>query len=868
MLNKIARLLLCFVFILNYISLDAVVKFPPERAILPNGLRVVVVQDKSLPLAAGTILFDTSSFYYTNPNIGVDTIYTSLLRYAQTGQSSRFDFNEELESLGLLPEFGAYNDYIHASFDGSSEDVNTIIQALYSIGFDLQPSQEDFTRAKNTALRQLETNKRFPSASGLMERQIWSDLFGDEIPSCLAPICHEGLNSIEFSDVEQFQNEVFLPNNAVVVIVGDVNSSEIFTKCMEVFGELQASTKTTVTTICKGSAESSGTTYKVDYYNIDQTHVLLGFKAPCYTGRLMPATYLWQYLLHDINDSWLENNIGRNFPDLENVFARYIPLSQKGVFLVGFTSNNPNVEVVINRVLSSLSTLYVAPPRGGELQRAINLMQLDELETRESRMSRAFELGLSELKGTFRIADSFYTSLNRISQSDMTIAAQKVFSGGNFAVRIAKPVSQKELEESRVVSKKLENGASIIVRANPGSEFLGLTMVFGVDSCAEDDRERALNVLVAETISDYINDKDNRRVRNRLDEIGARLEAVYDGDAILMTARAQTHRLDNLLEFIGQFLNRPAYPRPFFERARKRMIEQRQQQSLVPSTIIRNKLMDKMYPGMNVGLNEIDAELLELITFEEVQEYYRKWAVASNLSVAAVGNFSPEATLKSLKNTFGNLESGKRTQTSTCPIWAREPLEKTSIIRVELPPSETEAIIAVGFRMKPFLDVQDPEELYYIFGANSVLAHILFISSNAIVGQQLRDIDALISLNGFYRTNNLISVLGFSTSVAVEKVDESVEIINNLLESISEMDISEGDILKAGRNISSFFNRTLQTSDAQAATLARYFWYGLKEDYLDQLLETFSKTKPEHVIKGARRNFDNWLMIIGVPAGQ
>jgi len=57
--RNIATLVLISVFALVAGNLFALVKSPPEKAILPNGLRVIVVEDRSLPVAAAGIIFNT-----------------------------------------------------------------------------------------------------------------------------------------------------------------------------------------------------------------------------------------------------------------------------------------------------------------------------------------------------------------------------------------------------------------------------------------------------------------------------------------------------------------------------------------------------------------------------------------------------------------------------------------------------------------------------------------------------------------------------------------------------------------------------------------------------------------------------------------
>jgi len=108
-------LVLLVIFTLVTVHLSALVKSPPEKAILPNGLRVIVVEDKSLPVAAVGLLFNTRVFYQNNRNSGLGRIYRSLIESADFVGESRFDFNARLEKVGVINEFGGGQDMFYAA---------------------------------------------------------------------------------------------------------------------------------------------------------------------------------------------------------------------------------------------------------------------------------------------------------------------------------------------------------------------------------------------------------------------------------------------------------------------------------------------------------------------------------------------------------------------------------------------------------------------------------------------------------------------------------------------------------------------------------------------------------------------------------
>ena len=220
---------LAIMFSLVSMTLPALVKSPPEKALLPNGLRVIVVEDKSLPVAAAGLIFNSSVYYQKNCNSGLGRIYRSLLESAGFAGESRYDFNARLEKVGILNEFGGGQDMFYAAATGNADQLPLILESLCRLGFSLKPEAKDFDTAKNEAVRYAASARKFPQSTGLMERMIWKDLYPDQAVDCRGPVNEEKLAKIELSDLKAFAETVFVPNNAVLVVIGDVSASDVFT---------------------------------------------------------------------------------------------------------------------------------------------------------------------------------------------------------------------------------------------------------------------------------------------------------------------------------------------------------------------------------------------------------------------------------------------------------------------------------------------------------------------------------------------------------------------------------------------------------------------------------------------------------------
>lgn len=859
-----ATLVVIFALIFSATQLFALIKSPPEKAILPNGLRVIVVEDKSLPLAAVGLMFNSQNFTQDNCNVGFGKIYRSLLENSGFSSKSRFDFNAGLEKIGVTTDFGGGQETFYAACQGNADQLEKMFEALNNLGFSLNPTIEDFAHAKKEALRFVKTSKKFPLSTGLMNRAIWKDLFPDEGTECHGPIEEDKLNRIEFGQLKSFVEKVFVPNNAVLFVVGDVNASSVFKSSMKKFGSLKANiveSPTKVTEVVAGSRKKE----IIEFYDVDNTQVLIGFEAPCFSSPDMAVARLWKTAFHGVNNSWLEMVVGKDFPELKDLHANYLPGKNKGLFVIGFTSKDADVNRPINFILSSVANMFNDPPRNENLRSLIEMQQLRDLERRETRLDRGYDLGFSEIMDSYRIADGMVSAYSRVTPEDFKRVAKKMFSTNKYVIRIAHPLKMQVAEETPVQMKVLDNGARIMVRNFAGSEVVGVTLLFGIDSCVGNEKENKMDRLVAEMIASFVNDKENRRLNRQLDRVGASLGAAFTNNYLVLSAKTQKQNLGELVTLLRDLVKFPDYSDKFFKKSKRKILKRLEDEKNSTSHLINKHIMDSLYPGLNFFSTGFSSQEIEKISFKEIQKFYRSWAVAGNLYITAVGNFDPQKTIETLSSAFKDISPGVAAIRTQCPAWVGEPLDKTVVTKIALPASNENAIISVAFRMKPFLVLNDKEALRTNFGANLVISHVLFSSSNAILAEELRKIDAYRGLVGNYHTSQTHAIFFFMAEVPREKVGEAKALIEKVLAEIPQWNISKDNIVAAGLNLRSIFNRVLEKSDMQAGVLASFLYNGLKEDFLHEILGIYSSVTIDDVKRAASENFNNYFMLIGEP---
>lgn len=209
----------------------------PQTFELPNGLKVLVVENHKLPRVSYNLTIDNAP--YVEGNIkGVSDMMSSLLGNGTT-TISKDDFNEEVDFLGASINFGANG----ASASGLSKYSKRIMELMADGAINPVFTQEEFDKEKAKFIEGIKSEeKSVPSIARRVERVL---AYGKDHPNG-EYVSTETINAISLNDVVQNYTSYYTPQNAYLVIVGDVKFEDVKASVSELFGPWKKATSPTV----------------------------------------------------------------------------------------------------------------------------------------------------------------------------------------------------------------------------------------------------------------------------------------------------------------------------------------------------------------------------------------------------------------------------------------------------------------------------------------------------------------------------------------------------------------------------------------------------------------------------------------------
>ncbi|WP_310991486.1 M16 family metallopeptidase [Aequorivita marina] len=204
---------------------------------LTNGLKVLVVEDHTLPAVRLQLIID-NPIHAAGEKAGVESILSAMMGNGTTS-ITKDDFNEEVDYLGASISFGAER----ANASALSEYFPRIMELMADAIKNPLFTQEEFNKEKDKLIDALKSQEKNVSAAAKNVRSAL--IYGKNHPKGEFTTI-EKVEKLTINDVRAYYDDYFNPKNAYLAVVGDVNKSEVEALVRQYLSDWKQSTVPTV----------------------------------------------------------------------------------------------------------------------------------------------------------------------------------------------------------------------------------------------------------------------------------------------------------------------------------------------------------------------------------------------------------------------------------------------------------------------------------------------------------------------------------------------------------------------------------------------------------------------------------------------
>jgi len=207
----------------------------PAETELGNGLKVIIVENHNLPKISYQLYIDNPPMM-EGSKVGMASIFGELLG-AGTKDIPKDEFNEMIDFMGAS-FYPNSNGFYASSLTKHSDKLLVLLKSVI-----MQPAfdEKEFEKVKTKLLSGLEASKSEAKSMSTNASNVVN--YGKNHPYGEV-LTEKTIANITIEDVKNYYNTYFRPNNAYLVIVGDITPDEAKGKVRQFFNDWTKSSET------------------------------------------------------------------------------------------------------------------------------------------------------------------------------------------------------------------------------------------------------------------------------------------------------------------------------------------------------------------------------------------------------------------------------------------------------------------------------------------------------------------------------------------------------------------------------------------------------------------------------------------------
>jgi zinc protease len=341
-----------------------------EGRTLDNGLKVLTVKDRKLPLVNLVLMIKRGAEADEEGKSGQADLALEMLTLGTQRRSSE-EIALEVDSLGARLGFSSAWDCSFIELDGLSEDVCSLLDILSDMVLHPMFPKSEFDQLKERRIASL--------IQDLDESEIVADIQFVQSIFEGTPYGHprhgtvDSVRSLSLADLEGFHDRYVVAGRCVLLVVGDIDSEEVFETAEALLGSLKRGSETPSQDVFSKPKRPHRVVRIIHRADLTQSQIRMGH--PC-IQRTSPDHDFFQVANYILGGGGFSSRLMEKIRSQKGytygISSHFKGREQPGPFVISTFTPNENVPAVVREVLEVLDAFVVEGPTSKELEEAKN----------------------------------------------------------------------------------------------------------------------------------------------------------------------------------------------------------------------------------------------------------------------------------------------------------------------------------------------------------------------------------------------------------------------------------------------------------------------------------------------------------------
>jgi zinc protease len=678
------------------------ITFPPSTAqkrVLPNGLTIIVQEDRSAPVASVQAWCGTGSVD-ENEHLGAGLSHIlehMLFKGTKTNPANAIA--QKIQNVGGY--INAYTSFDRTVFwiDVPKDGTGVALEVLSDAMTNSTLPVEEYAKEQEVIRREFAMGMDDPDR---MAGQLLFATAYQRHPYRLPVIgMLDVYNQLTRDQVMQYYRARYVPNNLTFIVVGDVQADAVYQQLGDLFKDQPARSLQPV--FIPGEPPQLGRREVHQEFVTELTRLSLAWHIPEITHPDVPALDLLSTILGDGRSSRLYRRVREEAGLAYGVSAFSYTPGDPGLLGIDATVELENRDAARDLVLKIVDEIKAAGITPDELAKAKKISLSHHLGALTTMRGQASDLGSNWfLTRNLNFTRDYLDAVQRISSDDIRRVAEKYLVDNNLTVvsldpkvaAAAKGEAAQAIAAGEIQKIALSNGLRLLVREDPRLPLISMAAVFRGGLLAETRATNGITRLMAKVLLKGTKTRTAEQIADTIEAVGGSIGSDAGNNSFSVAVDVTQPDLQLGVEILSDVLLNATMPETAVEREREVQLAGIKEDEEQLTTVARNILREALFREHPYALRgKGSADSVAKLTRKDLLTFRDRYLAGRNGVISVFGNVKVAEVRELFEQALGKMKSGELALTS-----APHPAPLASTITVESLKEKAQGVLMVGYR--------------------------------------------------------------------------------------------------------------------------------------------------------------------------
>jgi zinc protease len=824
---------------------------PPNSAkkwVLPDGLTVIVQEDRSAPVASVQAWCGTGSIYEDDKlGAGLSHILEHML-FKGTKTQKANDIAQKIQDVGGY--INAYTSFDRTVFwiDVPKDGVETALNVLSDAMMNSTLPPEEYTKEQEVIRREFAMG--YDDADRMSSLLLFATAY-QKHPYRLPVIGEMAIyNQLTQEQVMQYYKSRYVPNNLTFIVVGDVDADKIHQQLADYFKNYPE--KSLKPVFVPEEPPQLGRREVHNEFATELSRLSLAWHIPEITHPDVPALDLLAGILGDGRSSRLYRRVREQAGLAFNVSAFSYTPGDPGLFGVDATVDPKKRDDAEKLMMQIIEEVKQAGVTADELMKAKKMSLSHHFDALTTMRGQASDLGSNWLlTRNLDFSRNYFTAVQKVTLDDIKRVAAKYLVDQNLTVTSLNPQGSlagkqepaKPVAAGEIKKFELSNGLRLLVREDPRLPLVSMAAVFRSGLLAETAQTNGITRLTSRTMLKGTKTRTAEQIADQIEAIGGSISSDAGNNSMSVSVHVMKPDLKTGANLLADVLLNANFPQNAVQREKQVQLAGIKQEDEQLTMVARNLLRQALFTDHPYALRSNgSADSVQHLAQKDLVAFRDKYIVAKNGVVSVFGNVNANEVKQVFEQALGKMKPGALALTDSRPP---APIAKTE--SVESNKEKAQGVLMVGYRGVDMFD-KDRHALELIDEASSDLGSRFFI--------RIRENMGLAYYVGASQMQGLVpGLFAFYLGTDPQKIEPVKAALLDEIGKLASEGLTEEELVRAKRKLIGQHQIAMQSNDSFGYQSALDELYGLGFDYYKKLEQDTNAVTLEDIKRVAAKYF-------------